>query len=375
MKICYLVPKISVPGSNGGATHAFESAKALAEQGIEVHMISKREKGQKEYEQMKNLHIYRLSFPGYTIKNKANPALTIPLGFLKGFKIWEKNKFDLILERLEFTSGAGTLLKKTTKRPLVIEINSPHVEEWIYRGLPQNVGKLFKILENWQLRNADLLFGPLNTIVAPPYRDKFKEIEWGVNTELFKPLKKKPNKIALFIGAMSLWHGVEDILKAAEKYPEITFVLIGEGPLYKTLKEKSRHLKNVQWLGKIPYEKVKEHIASAGVCLAPFTDRKYEPLQRFGFYWSPIKLFEYMSMGKPIITTTLAQRIIKHNKNGYVIPQNNPEKLGEAVKELLDNPTKCKKLGEQARKDAENKYSWTQHAKKLIGYFEEVINE
>lgn len=388
MRICYLAPRMSIPNGHGGATHVYEVSYNLAKLGVEVHTITKRKVGQKRIEKIdENFYVHRINIPNIFFRRTVDPFTAIFKTFSYTYKLTKKIEFDLFYERLHFTSLTGSLLKISQKKPLVLEVNSPYVTEAEFRGeLPSFVGKFFRILEDFQFKTADMIVVPLKTLVTKGYHEKIELTEWGANIKKFNPkisgkdIKKrfKNKRIVCFSGAMSYWHGIKELVGAAkildQKRDDIIFLMIGSGPLYKKFKEKTKKLKNLRWVGKIKYEDMPKYLAACDICIAPFNDKYYSPIKKFGFYWSPLKLFEYMAMKKPIITTKLANRLIKNNKTGIVIKPSSKE-LSEKIEKLLRNRKLMIKLGSNAREEVVKKYSWETHCKNLKKVFKEVVDK
>ena len=154
--------------------------------------------------------------------------------------------------------------------------------------------------------------------------------------------------------------GVDLILEAAyrlkNKISDYQFILVGyikkedKNWLFKEINKKG--LKGyVKFLGALKHEKALEQIAQSDICLFLFPDSK--ELR----YIYPIKVFEYMALGKPIIATNLkgVSRIIKNRKNGILV--NNVDELVDSILELYYNEDLRDKLGRNALKDV-SQYDW-----------------
>ena len=88
---------------------------------------------------------------------------------------------------------------------------------------------------------------------------------------------------------------------------------------------------------------------------------------QIGFYFSPIKVFEYMACGCPFVTTRLGSSyddLIESCQCGILVPPNDPSALAQAVVQLLRNPEQCERLGRQGRQVAVERYSWAKIAER-----------
>lgn len=85
-------------------------------------------------------------------------------------------------------------------------------------------------------------------------------------------------------------------------------------------------------------------------------------------YMSPIKMFEYMASGKPILAPdlTMLREIIQHNVNAWLHEPNNPKSLAIAIQHLRANPDLAQRLASRAKKDVEEHYTWERRAEKVL---------
>ena len=192
-----------------------------------------------------------------------------------------------------------------------------------------------------------------------------------------------------FIGTFGQWHGIGVLEKiipvtlATEK--NIHFLLMGDG-VGRALLEDSLHeqglLEYVTFTGKISPEEVPGYLAQCDVFLCPTQSNK-DGSQFFG---SPTKLFEYMSMGKPVIASDLEQIAeiispaiyvkILHEQSLRIIDQVGLLVDPLDIKGFVDACLLCvrmsdedrKKIGVNARKKALDQYTWRQHVKKIVDH-------
>ncbi len=203
-------------------------------------------------------------------------------------------------------------------------------------------------------------------------------------------MKKLDKKITFgFIGTFGQWHGIGvlekiiPILIAVKK--NIHFLLMGDGveraPLEHSLREQDL-LGYVTFTGKILPEDAPVYLAHCDIFLCPTQSNK----DGSRFFGSPTKLFEYMSMGKPVIASDLEQiaEIISpamyikdlHDKSLIITDQ-----VGFLINPLdiqgfVDACLLCihmsdedrKKIGVNARKKALDQYTWRQHVKKIVDH-------
>jgi glycosyltransferase involved in cell wall biosynthesis len=176
----------------------------------------------------------------------------------------------------------------------------------------------------------------------------------SADTDIFYPrkIKTRPHGFqVLFIGKYTPLHGIEHIVEAAKllKHQEdIHFVLIGKGQLYgriRALVEK-KHLKNINFIEWVEYDALHYYIEKADVCLGIFS--KSAKANRV----IPNKIFQAMSMGKPVISgrTEGLLECLTHGEDVYLCEPGNPVALSEAILALKSDKTLRDRIGAKAIK-------------------------
>jgi len=92
-------------------------------------------------------------------------------------------------------------------------------------------------------------------------------------------------------------------------------------------------------------------------------------------YLSPLKLFEYMAMGKGIVASNLGQigEILQHNKTAYVVKPGDKVQLAKGILALAKDKKLRERLGREARKHVAANYTWEQNARRVIKAYESFI--
>lgn len=207
--------------------------------------------------------------------------------------------------------------------------------------------------------------------------DKISVIPAGVDFEKFNPqtdgssIREKyginKNDILLFfMGWIYDFSGMKEVAESLSNNDNenIKLMIVGEGDLYKPLsKMKSENNLNEKLIltGKIPFEEVPKHIASADICLLPAY--KNEIMMNI----VPIKIYEYMAMGKPVIATNLPGLKKEFGNNNGIIYIENPEQTLEKAIYLYENYM-IKSEGNKA-----SLYSRDQDWNKITNEFESML--
>lgn len=284
--------------------------------------------------------------------------------------------FDLVYERYSLWSKAGMAFARKHQCVGILEVNAPLIEEQkIHRELP---------LEAEAQEIAKFVFSHADAMVAvsPGVKDYLETfsgtkgrvhvIANGVDLARFASAANQnaakfqqqdnvtSTPVLGFLGTLKPWHGVSGLVQAwallrKEGY-NVNLLIVGDGPQHATLSEEiaQQGLSDfVHFTGSVAPEKVPEWLARMDIATAPYPNQD-------GFYFSPLKIYEYMAAGLPIIATKVGHlsSIIENGYNGILAEADNPQNMAEAIAHLLDNPSEAKRLGTNARLTVEQNHSW-----------------
>ena len=143
--------------------------------------------------------------------------------------------------------------------------------------------------------------------------------------------------------------------------------MIGDGIRMPEVKERILEYnleKNAVLTGLIPQEQGAKFLSACDILInatVPNPDGSE-------FFGSPTKLFEYMAMGKAIICSNMAQmsEILEHGKTAYMVEPGNIDELATAMKGLVDDGELRQRLGDSARDEVIQKYTWDKHVDKIL---------
>lgn len=176
--------------------------------------------------------------------------------------------------------------------------------------------------------------------------------------------------LAGYTGHLYTGRGVEMMLAMAQTTPEITYLLVGgEESASTRLKESvaERGLTNVVLSGFVPNSLIPICQAACDVLLMPYQQHVAASSGGdIGRYLSPMKLFEYLAVGRPVLSSDLpVLREVLTPKNAVLLPPEDVEAWTGALDELRRDSSKRNSLGEQARADSLN-FSWEQRAERIL---------
>jgi glycosyltransferase involved in cell wall biosynthesis len=170
-----------------------------------------------------------------------------------------------------------------------------------------------------------------------------------------------------YAGHLYPWKGVNVLLEALTRLPYATGLIIGGHPgerdLARTQAEAGRLGLDarVTFTGLVDPGVVASRLADADVLVLPNTKTTLSAR-----YTSPLKLFEYMAAGKPIVASKLAslEEVLEHGQNAWLVEPGDPAALAEGIDTLIHQPELADRIARQAFETAAD-YDWARRAERL----------
>lgn len=280
-------------------------------------------------------------------------------------------RYDAIYIRSHFAALPTSIWAKIHRIPTVLEINGP-IED-LFLAWPWT--RKFKCMFSW-MELVQMKWARAVIAVTPQLKDWVIDavdhehvyvIPNGANSELFVPKTGEQAPVeqpyVVFFGAMAVWQGIDTMLKAVSdpQWPQdLHLVCIGDGAEKDKVESAALADTRIKYVGKVRYKDVPLFVANAlaGLSLQNNVGRRSET----GLY--PLKVFETMSCGVPVIVTDWPGQsdLIRSSECGIIIPPNNPAELARAVALLHSNPSMATYLGANGRKAVEQEHSWKARA-------------
>jgi glycosyltransferase involved in cell wall biosynthesis len=198
----------------------------------------------------------------------------------------------------------------------------------------------------------------------PP--DRINVIANGANTDLFRPIKRDREPFVVFFGGLTGWHGIDLMLNAIRdpRWPAgVELVIIGAGAQESAVREAVDAGLPVRWLGYRPHEQIPELIAGAIAGLSPITN----PRGRSSTGVSPLKLYETLACGIPVIATDLPGQteVVRACDCGLIIPCDDAPGLAKAVAQLAADPDASREMGRRGAEYIRAQHSWAARAAEI----------
>jgi glycosyltransferase involved in cell wall biosynthesis len=364
--------------SGGGQIVTHKTASKMAELGHIVHVIYTRVKDMLPVPEVN----YKITW-AYHFKREYLNVFSI---FFALFKLLMKEKFDIV-HSIEGEAillapflTKRTIFLTTTHCPLFPDITSPflfyhpisfvkHVRRYIRYYLikmSMRFSKFAIVVSNFSKQNvASRLNIPL---------DKIKVILNGVSAELLecndKRGKYKSRDTVIYFGRLDDQKGVDILIKALAyltKKRSIKTIIVGTGWKENELKSLASSLgllDNIDFVGMIPHEKISDYIIQADLCVFP--SRRDN---------CPLTILEAMAIGIPVIATPVGgiPELIRDGWSGVLAEQENPQKLSEAIVDLLNDNEKREYLSNNARRYISDNLTWDKVALKYNAFYESLL--
>jgi len=311
------------------------------------------------------------------------------IGYVYMSESIEEFKPDFVYKRHSNYDLFPILACRRKKVPIILEVNCPHWWVAHKKFEPLYFPWLAKIFEMWIFSKVDK-----NVVVSTPIKeclvqmdvseDKIMVMPNGANFEKFNPsidgsqVRKKygidGNTILGWVGILRQWHGVELLLETLnEIYLEqqnLHLLLVGDGPHRDYLEnfvQKNFMDNYVTFTGRVPHDDVAYHVAAMDITITA--------ADMTGFA-SPMKILEYMAMGKPVIAPRMKniEDIIIDGKDGILFEPGNKEELKKAILQLLRDDFLRIEIRSNAREKIVSEYNWINNAEKILEIYNQKIN-
>ncbi|MFQ5900444.1 MAG: glycosyltransferase family 4 protein [Thermodesulfobacteriota bacterium] len=197
-------------------------------------------------------------------------------------------------------------------------------------------------------------------------------IPHAVKGEWFKEINSFDHgKYICYAGSLYPWKGVDCIIRAMKYLPGEILYIIGGGTRLeeiKNLAKKEGVEERVRFLGRMPHDAVRDYLLKAKVAVLPNTKEGPSSVS------SPLKLFEYMACGLPIVASDLPgfREILTHGKNALLFEPESPKALADRIQALFNKPSFARKIAAQARRDVEA-FTYDKRAERIVAAIKEIL--
>lgn len=326
-------PGIPLPGTKGASIHVASVCRAMRDAGLEGDIQAARP--------------------------RAEHLCGIPLNALES----ATSRPDFIYERYSLWHTAGGELATRHDVPFILEVNSPLPEEAArHRGLRREASA--RKISRTLMRRADGIVCVSDEVASWVARQRgHDEDVWvipnGVDPEIFSPQSAQcypagwpvdwgalDGPIIAFAGSFKPWHGLDSLIEAFAIFvknhsPNARLLCVGDGPQREAFVSHALELgvlDHVHITGAVAQPEVARWLARASIAVAP-----YPALD--DFYFSPLKIYEFLGLGLPIVASEIGQIVdaLGAGERGWIYPAGNTTALAAMLGRVLDQPLEARR--------------------------------
>jgi glycosyltransferase involved in cell wall biosynthesis len=388
MKVFYLA-RINTATEDASTRHVFEFCRQFARMGHEVVLFVPNLGGKRELPGVQFVHVPVI------FKKSAVTFFSfyLSLFFILSFHCL-KSRPDVLYTRLQTMEWMAALLKYVFRFKYVVEVNGLAPVEMKINAVSGGWIAFVTFMERIIYKLSDQVVVPSVLIRDYLYRnygvqeDSVLVVSNGANPEFSRPMDKTEcrNQLGLppdgnylvFVGSLKKWHGIDRLVPLmpalVEDHPGLYLLIVGDGEKREGLKQwidEKRMGRNIILAGRVPFEKVPVYINAGDICLAPYFE---EGLNETGI--SPLKIFEYMACGRPVITNPVGglDTLFREYEIGVMVHSMNPQDWEAPIKNLLGDPEKMKILGDNGYRAVQTHFNWEVICKNIANALEQLVS-
>lgn len=282
---------------------------------------------------------------------------------------------DAVYERYALLASAGAWAARAVDVPHVLEVNAPlSAEQAAHRGLAfaaparaverrlvreaDRVVAVSNALERWLVANG---VDPGRILVLPN----------AVDPSRFEPARRPVHRdgsaVVGFLGTLKPWHDVPSLIRAvamlARAGMRVRLLVVGDGPERPALEALARaEGVTASFVGLVAHDEVPSYLAAFDAAAVP-----YAPAD--GFYFSPLKLFECLAAGRPVVAADVGDvgHCVRHGRTGLLYRPGDVAGLARALLALLVDPVRSAALAAAGRDHVVHHHTWELNASAVVG--------
>ncbi len=395
LHVAYVCADRGVPigGRKGASAHVDELARALARRGAEVRIVAARVADDWEpntapfavidlaRDRAARAMRQLVLTPAKTPRAQARAAEThgmllnhhVGRALERLHRHW---RIDAVYERYSLWSSAGAGFARAEGLPFLLEVNAPlRHEQKRYRSLDNE--PIAASLESYLFSVADHVLVP--SAALRPYVIACGARSGGVRVipnaasltllRAARPARRAGDPFVVgFLGSLKPWHGLDRLLRAFRRLykrnPDYRLLIAGDGPLRGELERAARQTglaRAVEFTGEFDHARAAELLARMDVGTAPYSRLR-------DFYFSPLKVFEYMAAGVPVVASEIGQiaDVVTHERTGLLHRPAAIEEMAAAIERLRRDPEMAQRLAAAARRVVARRFTWEGNADRVL---------
>lgn len=371
MRLAYvcLDPGVPVFGRKGCSVHCQEVIRALQHRGYEVEVFATR-LGKDIPADLQGVTTHRL-VKKLDRAPAAREQMLMDLNSVVEDKLSQAKPFDMVYERYSLWSYAAMEFANRSGIPGILEVNSPLIDEQRnYRSLINETQARHTSEKCFQFASSVITVSDQVAVQICkdyPVKSKTITISNGVNCEKFSAINESTacdaEAVSIgFVGTLKPWHGVCILLEAFSavhaQNPNVSLTIVGDGPEKESLQQQLMGCTDgvqqaVTWSGAILHAEIPQVLLGFDIAVAPYPAIS-------DFYFSPLKILEYMAAGRSVVASRIGQikDLIQHDVTGRLVEPGCPVDLAESLSALVKDPDTRRNHGAAARQYVRANHSW-----------------
>ena len=379
--------------AGGLGRHVAELAPVLAQQGIDVHVVTPEFARQDlPVEVENNVTVHRVYVPILNAEGDIYSRAIATNQVLENYlsQLGAKGeRYDLIHTHDWLTSFTAIALKKTWDCPLVVTIHATergrfrgHINghlQWVIDQAEHTlINEAWKVIvcSRYMFNEVQYFFNtPVSKLAIVPNGVNIADLRDGHNQEDLVTFRRRyaasQDAIIFTVSRLVYEKGIHLLVRAAPQilteFPQTRIVIAGKGPEAENLKRQVEHLGIADRVNFIGFVSDKERNQLFQIASCAVFPSLYEP---FG-----IVALEAMALGCPVVVSDVGglSEVVTHTETGVTILPDNPESVAWGVLHVLTHPDWAQRYAAKALQSVENDFNWPRVARLTVKVYEEVL--
>ena len=384
LKIAYICmdPGVPIFGTKGCSIHLQEFLRAVVNLGMEAELFVCSLGGappSSTAAAFGSVPIHHFPIPDGARGYEREQAALALNSYLRE-SLEQRRDFHLIYERYALWSFAAMEYAREAGIPGFLEVNAPLIKEQaehrqlFHREYAEQIAqRTFSAATLLIAVSKEVAYYLRSLSVA---KERIRVLPNGVNPNRFPrgitPSCPAPAGIFTvgFLGSMKPWHGLPQLVEAFAMLrrvdPMMRLLVVGDGPQRSRLTadlQSQGLIDSVHLTGAVAPSEVPGLLASMDAAVAPYSPQP-------NFYFSPLKLFEYMAAELPVVASRIGQvaEVIRDEVNGLLVPPGDPIALAAAIHRLKESPDLGRRLGQAARATVLREHTWNSIVECILNF-------
>ena len=370
MKIFYF-SGVKLPSQNSDSIHVMKMAQAFGKAGHDVTLFAQSVGAASE-------ELYEIYDTEQCFKMHLVSGLDLPfLSHVNQYRTLAQTMKTTARPDLFYGHDPLALTLFNDGSPIIFEAHgmpTKPAQGWALKQLIKNKN-LHAIVAVSDVLKKDLLtlfpeIDPEQIFVAHDGADLIENLS---SLEGEVQLKGRKNALNIgYAGSLTPGKGIELIHRIARLRPEYDFHIVGGTKKQIQRIETNDRLSNVYFYGHCEHAEVPSYLKAFDICVAPYQHRALIKTGHNTSRWiSPMKIFEYMAIKKPMICSKLPviEEIVRHNETALLVAASDEEKWAETIDYLAENPDAAEKIADNAYHSLEDHYTWDKRVEAIFDFF------